>query len=112
MIVGEGLTPLDGPIRAIITEQGRKMGDAALAARFLRRQDGWVLLQRDVPTLMVSSAFADQTALEPYTADRYHLPTDQFDGIELGGAAQDLLLHLDMIRFFASDGTYPEPPTP
>ena len=112
VIVGEGLTPLDGPIRAIITEQGRKMGDAALAARFLRRQDGWVLLQRDVPTLMVSSAFADQTALEPYTADRYHLPTDQFDGIELGGAAQDLLLHLDMIRFFASDGTYPEPPTP
>ena len=109
VIVGAGLTPLDAAITRMIAAQGRKLGDAALAANFLRRQDGWVLLQRDVPTLMVSSAFADWARLEPYTADRYHLPSDRFEGIELGGAAQDLLLHLDMVRFFASSGTYPPP---
>ncbi|MDZ4307759.1 M28 family peptidase, partial [Allopontixanthobacter sp.] len=111
VIVGAGLTPLDEPTRRIIAAQGRKPGDEGLAASYLRRQDGWVLLQRDVPTLMVSSAFADRALLEPYTTDRYHLPSDRFEGIELGGAAQDLLLHLDLVRFFADSGTYP-PPAP
>lgn len=109
VVVGAGLTPLDGPIRQIIAGQGRKLGDGALAANFLRRQDGWVLLQRDVPTVMVSSAFADRARLEPYTADRYHLPSDQIEGIELGGAAQDLLLHLDLVRFFADGDSYAPP---
>lgn len=107
VIVGAGLTPLDGPIKRIIAKQGRTLGDTALAATFLRRQDGWVLLQRDVPTVMVSSAFADGATLAPYTADRYHLPTDEIAGVELGGAAQDLLLHLDLVRFFANTNTYP-----
>lgn len=111
VIVGQGLTPLDGPITRMIADQGRTLGDAGLAANFLRRQDGWVLLQRDVPTLMVSSAFADRATLEPYTADRYHLPSDEIEGIELGGAAQDLLLHLDMVRYFADSEAYPPPPT-
>lgn len=110
VIVGAGLTPLDAPIERLIAEQGRKFGDAQLAANFLRRQDGWVLLQRDVPTLMVSSAFADRSALDPYIVARYHQPSDQIEGIELGGAAQDLLLHLDMVRFFADSSAYPTPP--
>lgn len=109
VIVGAGLTPLDGPIKRIIAAQGRKLGDAALAANFLRRQDGWVLLQHDVPTLMVSSAFADRATLEPYTANRYHLPSDQVAGIELGGAAQDLLLHLAMVSYFADSTAFPLP---
>ena len=111
VIVGAGMTPLDGPIKRMIAEQGRNMGDADLAATFLRRQDGWLLLQRDVPTLMVSSAFASRPALERYTADRYHQPSDEFAGIELGGAAQDLLLHLAMVRFFASSKAYPSAPS-
>lgn len=111
VIVGRGLTPLDGPITRMIAEQRRALGDAGLAANFLRRQDGWILLQRDVPTLMVSSAFADRATLEPYTADRYHLPSDQIEGIELGGAAQDLLLHLDMVSHFADSDAYPLVPS-
>lgn len=111
VIVGAGLTPLDDTITRIITARGRTLGDTALAANFLRRQDGWVLLQRDVPTLMVSSAFADRRRLEPYTSERYHLPSDRFEGIELGGAAQDLLLHLDLVRFFGNTETYPAPAT-
>lgn len=112
VIVGAGLTPLDGPIERLIARQGRGMGDAALAAEFLRRQDGWLLLQRDVPTLMVSSAFADSAFLGPYVAKRYHRPTDEREGIELGGAAQDLLLHLEMVRFFADVSAYTPSPTP
>jgi len=112
VIVGEGLTALDGPIRKIIADQGRRLGDARLAANYLRRQDGWVLLQRDVPTLMVSSAFADRAPLERYTADRYHLPADETEAVELGGAAQDLLLHLAMVRYFADSAAYPAAPEP
>ncbi len=110
VIVGAGLTALDALIEQLIVRQGRRLGDARLAANFLRRQDGWVLLQRDVPTLMVSSAFADRSALDPYIVARYHQPSDQMEGIELGGAAQDLLLHLDMVRFFADRGAYPSAP--
>ena len=109
VIVGAGLTTLDGPIKRIIADQGRKLGDAGVAANFLRRQDGWVLLQRDVPSLMVSSAFAERGPLDAYIAERYHLPSDQFEGIELGGAAQDLLLHLAMVSFFADGSAYPGP---
>ncbi len=112
VIVGAGLTPLDSAIERLIAAQGRGMGDAALAATFLRRQDGWVLLQRDVPTLMVSSAFGDSAFLDPYVAERYHQPADGGDGIELGGAAQDLLLHLDMVRFFADGSAHPPAPAP
>lgn len=112
VIVGAGLTALDGPIERLTARQGRGMGDAQLAAKFLRRQDGWVLLQRDVPTLMVSSAFADSAFLDPYVAERYHRPADEREGIELGGAAQDLLLHVDMVRFFADGSAYPPAPAP
>lgn len=112
VIVGAGLTPLDGPIERLIARQGRMMGDAQLAAKFLRRQDGWLLLQRDVPTLMVSSAFADSAFLDPYVDQRYHRPADEREGIELGGAAQDLLLHLDIVRFFADGSAYSPAPAP
>ncbi len=105
-IVGEGLTPLDDAIKAIIQSEGRTLGDEEFAAGFVRRQDGWVLLQHDVPMLMVSSAFADRALLDRYTKERYHQPTDQADKVELGGAAQDLLLHLALVRYFANTATY------
>ncbi len=111
-IVGEGLTPLDEAVKQVVRHQGRTLGEETAAQEFLRRQDGWVLLQRDVPTLMVSSAYADQAALDRYTRDRYHRPSDQIEGIELGGAAQDLLLHLALLRHFSSIASWPGPTAP
>ncbi|MFZ1742748.1 MAG: M28 family peptidase [Pontixanthobacter sp.] len=101
-IVGRGLTPLDAQIEAIARLLGREVVDNGFSDRFIRRQDGWVLLQRDVPSLMVSSAFADPARMEIYTTERYHRPGDETAGIELGGAAEDVLLHLALVRHFAA----------
>ena len=101
-IIGAGRTNLDTVVRAAIERSGRRVADPRDAAQFLRRQDGWALLQRDVPALMVSSSFGDEEAMGRYLAERYHLPEDEGGDIELGGAAQDLLLHEELVRHFAS----------
>ncbi len=100
-IVGKGLTPLDQGIMEVLAQRGLRESDEGLAQGYLRRQDGWALLQRDVPAVSVTSAFGSAEALEKYTAGRYHQPTDKADGIELGGAAQDLRLTESLVRYFA-----------
>ncbi len=106
-ILGEGLTPLDTEVNAIITRMGRTVEASDFAAQFVKRQDGWVLLQSDVPTLMVSSAFAHPNLMRRYTNGRYHGPNDEIDDVELGGASEDLLLHLELVRHFANISTHP-----
>ena len=106
-IVGAGLTALDPLIAEIVRASGRRFGDETLARRFVRRQDGWALLQRDVPAVAVTSAFAQAAPLERYLAAHYHQPSDEAEGIELGGAAEDLVLHLALVRHFADAAAYP-----
>lgn len=106
-IVGEGLTPLDDEVKAIAERMGRNLGDSDYAAQFVKRQDGWALLQADVPTLMVSSAFADRDRFADYTRERYHKPSDEVDAVQLGGAAEDMLLHLELVRHFGSAASHP-----
>ena len=106
-IVGAGLTALDPIIAEVVRASGRKFGDESLARRFVRRQDGWALLQRDVPAVAVTSAFAQAAPLERYLAAHYHQPSDEAAGIELGGAAEDLVLHLALVRRFADASLYP-----
>lgn len=108
-VVGNGMTALDGEIERVIAETGRALGDPEYANRYVRRQDGWALLQHDVPALMVSSAFADPAAMEAFMRERYHRTGDVAAGIELGGAAQDVLLHLALVRHFADVSRYPGP---
>jgi aminopeptidase YwaD len=100
-IVGKGLTPLDAGIAEVLKEQGRREGDEAIAQTYIRRQDGWALLQRDVPAVSVTSAFSVPAALDRYIAERYHQPSDGPVGIDYGGAADDLLLHVALVRYFA-----------
>ncbi|QYU67166.1 M28 family peptidase [Leptolyngbya sp. 15MV] len=106
-IVGEGLGPIDAEVLAVIAASGRRVEGRDLAREYARRQDGWALIQADVPALMVSSSFADRELLERYTRERYHQPTDTPDKVELGGAAEDLVLHLALVRHFASLATHP-----
>lgn len=107
VVVGAGLTPLDPVIAEVVRASGRGFGDESLARRFVRRQDGWALLQRDVPAVAVTSAFAQAAPLERFLAAHYHQPSDEPEGIELGGAAEDLLLHLALVRRFADAGAHP-----
>lgn len=101
-IVGKGMTGLDAQIAAAAKANKKKLvtGDAANA--FVRRQDGWALLQHDVPAVMVSTAWSDIARMERFMDGDYHRPGDTVKpGIELGGAADDVVFLTALARWFA-----------
>jgi Zn-dependent M28 family amino/carboxypeptidase len=107
--IGRGETPLDGVILDQIARSGRMIGDQALADSFLRRQDGWALLQGGVPTVLLSSTYGDRAVLDPFLGSRYHRTSDEAGTLELGGAIEDLLLHEALIRQIADPARYQPP---
>lgn len=104
--IGRGQTPLDGMILDFLARSGRSLGEQDLADSFVQRQDGWALLQTGVPTVLLSSSYGNRGVLRPFLDNRYHSPTDEAAGIELGGAIDDLLLHDCFIRLLADPGRY------
>ncbi|WP_324260662.1 M28 family peptidase [Altererythrobacter sp. H2] len=100
-VVMQGLAPFDAEVLRVIAATGRAVAGQDVAAQYLRRQDGWALLQADVPTVLVSGSYADADLLDRFIQTRYHQPGDTADGLELGGAAEDVLLHLALVRHFA-----------
>jgi len=105
--VGEGRTPLDPLILQVMEESGRTLGNREFAESFVRRQDGWALLDKGVPAVFLSTAFGSEIVLGPYLEADYHRPSDEIDRIELGGAIDDLLLHEELVRRVASTTAYP-----
>lgn len=109
-IVGKGMTPLDAQIARVAKQQRRKIVDGDAANEYVRRQDGWALLQHDVPTVMVSGAYSDSSRVERFFDGDYHRPSDGTDKpIELGGAAEDVLFHVALGRYFADARKVPTP---
>lgn len=106
-IVGKGKTGLDSGIFEVMRETGRRESDERLAESYLRRQDGWALMQRDVPAVSVTTAFGSADALARFTAERYHSPADEAAGVELGGAIDDLVLTQALVRYFADPVRWP-----
>jgi hypothetical protein len=95
------MTRLDATIAEVARREKRRLvpGDAANA--YVRRQDGWALLQHDIPTVMVSSAYSDLPRLEAFFEGPYHRPADNLKRqIELGGAAEDVAFYLALARWF------------
>ncbi len=107
--IGRGQGRLDTVILSQIALSGRVEGDIALAASFVQRQDGWVLQQQGVPTVLLSSTYGSRDILNPFLASGYHSPGDNGAEIELGGAIEDLLLHERLIRLLADPARYPAP---
>jgi hypothetical protein len=105
--VGQGKTPLDEVILAAIERSNRPIGDRALADQFINRQDGIVLLDEGVPTVVLSNSLGDMAVVEEYLANKYHRPNDEAEGIELGGAVDDLILHEELVRRLADTNLYP-----
>lgn len=100
-IVGKGLTPLDAQIAAVARQQKRKVVEGDAINVYVRRQDGWALLQHDVPAVMVSSSWSDLARVERFMESDYHRPSDVVKpGIELGGAADDVNFHVALARWF------------
>lgn len=100
-IIGRGMTPLDPQIEMVARRERRTIVAGQAANAYIRRQDGWALMQHDVPTVMVSSAYSDIPRLEAFFEGPYHRPADNLSrGIELGGAAQDVAFHVALARWF------------
>jgi hypothetical protein len=109
-IVGKGLTRLDPAIAEVAREQHRRLVDGAGANAWLHRQDGWALIQHDVPAVMVSSAYGDLPRLEAFFDRDYHRPGDVVKpGLELGGMADDVQFHVALARWFADPKKYAGP---
>ncbi len=105
--VGQGRTPLDEIILSTIERSERPIGDRALADQFINRQDGIILLDEGVPTVVLSNSLGDSELVQSFLASKYHQPNDEADGIELGGAVDDLILHEELVRQLADATLYP-----
>ena len=99
--VGEGRSRLDTIVLQTLQDTGRDLGDRDFAERFVKRQDAWGLLQQGVPAVFVSSAFGSELYAGPYLSGAYHSPEDEAEGLELGGAVDDVLLHEQLVRRLA-----------
>ncbi len=105
--IGEGRTPLDNLVLETMAQGERELGNREYAESFVRRQDGWALLEEGVPAVMLSTAFSSEIVLGPYLSSDYHRATDEIDKVELGGAIDDLLLHEELVRRVADTSLYP-----
>lgn len=100
-IVGRGMTDLDAQIEKVARAERMKLvpGDAANA--FVKRQDGWALQQHDIPAVMVTTAYGDLDRMRAFFDGNYHRPSDDLaQSLELGGAAQDVLMLTALTRWF------------
>jgi len=111
-IVGKGATVLDAGIARVIKAMKRKFvsGDAANA--FAKRQDGWIFIQHDLPTVMVSTSYSDPERLEKFMDNVYHRPNDEAVTVEYGGLADDVQIQVGLVRHFADPKAFPRAAPP
>ncbi len=111
-VIGKGATVLDAGIARVIKAMKRKFvaGDAANA--FTKRQDGWVFIQHDLPTVMVSTSYSDPERLEKFMDNVYHRPTDEAAKVEYGGLSDDVQLQVALVRHFADPRAFPRVTAP
>jgi len=111
-VIGAGMTDLDDSITTVLKSMRRKTVTGNAANAFVRRQDGWAFIQHDVPAVMVSSAYSDPARLEKFMDERYHRPTDIAARVEYGGMGEDVMLQVELARYFADVHHFPGPPVP
>nr|WP_137678236.1 M28 family peptidase [Parerythrobacter lutipelagi] len=106
-VIGDGRTPLDRGIREVAGALGRTLDIREEHQQFVRRQDGWALLSRDVPTVLVGTAMGDEQAFSDFMSTHYHAASDEWrEDLELGGATEDIFLHVALLEYFGSGATY------
>lgn len=106
-VVGWGRTPLDQGIRKVVQGMGSKFTVVESTEQFVRRQDGWALLSRDVPTVLVSTSFGDEGKFAAFLEGPYHRADDEWsEDMELGGATDDIFIHIGLLSHFGSVSEY------
>lgn len=106
-VIGKGMTPLDDGIGQVMRTMKRKLSPDDSANIYMKRQDGWVFRQHDVPAVMVSTSYSDQDRLEKFMDDTYHRPSDDASVVQYGGMADDVQAQVELVRFFADERRYP-----
>lgn len=100
-IVGRGMTGLDEQIAKVARAEDFDLRQHSEANEYVRRQDGWALLQHDIPAVMVTTAYGDIERMRAFYESNYHKPDDDLSGpIELGGAVQDVQMLTALGRWF------------
>ncbi|MBC2777899.1 M28 family peptidase [Parasphingopyxis marina] len=108
-IIGRGMTPLDDLIDTVAREAGRDIYTGLDVNAFVNRHDGWVFFERGVPAVMVGGSFTDPELRTGFLSGPYHAPEDEAEGLELGGAIEDVWLHIALGRAFADPARYRTP---
>ena len=109
-IVGRGRTPLDPLIDETAASLGRLVDSDTDLDDLVERQDGWALLRKGVPAVMVGGSFTDRALLGGFLSGRYHTAADEAEAtLELGGALEDVRLQIALGRAFADPERYPSP---
>lgn len=108
-IVGKGMTGLDEQIGKVAKAEGLRLHAGDDANEYVKRQDGWALIQHDVPAVMVTTAYGDIDRMRAFYASNYHKPDDDLSRpIELGGAVQDVQMLTALGRWFGDLRKVPE----
>ena len=107
-IVGRGMTGLDAEIAKVAKLEKVRLRDSDEANEFVKRQDGWALLQHDIPSVMVTTAYGDIARMRAFFDGPYHRPNDDLGTrLELGGAADDVKMLTALGRWFADPRRVP-----
>lgn len=106
------VAPPGSPLLPVVREAARRMHRAwdndGEAREFLQRQDGWALGERGVPMVMAGGSFSDFKLLQKFLKNIYHGPDDELTAtLDLGGAADDANLHVELVRMTASRRFHP-----
>ncbi len=107
-VIGLQESGLGKDIGVVAQQQGREIDRSGYSDAYLKRQDGYVFVERDIPALMITSAFADEAKVTAYLDGPYHDVSDEVnEALVLSGAAADANFHVALGRYFGSTATYP-----
>ncbi|MDE2564106.1 MAG: M28 family peptidase [Sphingomonadales bacterium] len=107
-IVGKGMTGLDPGIERVAAAMKRRIDPGDDANSYVKRQDIWAFVQHDVPSVMVSTAYADRKRLDRFMAEDYHKPGDAYSpAMDLGGAVDDVNMLVELVREFSDAKRWP-----
>jgi Zn-dependent M28 family amino/carboxypeptidase len=110
-IVGRGMTGLDEDIERVARREKLKVSPGDEANEYVKRQDGWALLQHDIPTVMVTTSYGEIERMRHFFDGDYHRPSDDLSRpLELGGAVDDVRMLVALGRWFADTKRVPKPP--
>lgn len=110
-IVGRGMTGLDAQIAKVAKAEHVRLTNNDDANEYVKRQDGWALLQHDIPAVMVTTAYGDLRRMRAFFDSDYHRPSDDLahlsHPLELGGEVEDVKLLTALGRWFADPKKVP-----